>query len=612
MIFRRLVGLNRKKWLFALAFLVHINALVYAQKRDNINDSIKKYLYENPQKAKKYSHKLLSSLKNSGQTKEIVFAYCTLADLCGALSEKDSVFYYFDKAIQVSGNDKDFELIVKVNKGNYLFNQFDFEGALNIYDDVLAICQESNDEKTYNYILIKKASILFELEKYDEALAIYKENLKKDLNEVRLLDVKLGLVKSYIKLKQPDSAYIYINKSIKECRKNNLKEHEIHFLKQLGLYYIDKGKLGEAEKVMQSALKIAEVTKNINVIAPIQVDISKILTLKKDYNTAIATLLKMVDSKDVGLMPIEYLSEMYYLTAENYKFLGNTEKSNYYFQLFIDKSKKIGQKKIDTIDHLHKIDISELQNREASLINQKWGLFLIVLILFVVVFVVYINKRGIEKQNQLKFDELLFKIRNYEEVTKNIQLSSVNEPIIGSLVEAEDLYEETVQEDLETETNTGDTNIANEFSGDLEEDEEDGKELYTDDPEVQNSSPGFNIKDETVAEILEKLIKLEEKKQFLRQDFTLHYVAKKLKTNTAYLSKIINSELGKSFSTYANELRINYIILELKNNAKLRSYSISAIAEEIGYKSPESFTKYFKAATGISPSVYIKKINEIK
>jgi AraC-like DNA-binding protein len=609
MIFNRLLELNKKSWLFCAIFLTLINAPVYSQKNDRINDSIKKYLYENPQKAKKYSHKLLTSLKNSGQTKEIVFAYCTLADLCGALSEKDSVFYYFDKAIQMSSNDKDFELVVKVNKGNYLFNQFDFEGALNIYDEVLAISQETNDDKTYNYILIKKASILFELEKYDEALDIYKKNLSdKDLNETRLLDVKLGLVKSYIKLKQPDSAYIYINKSLEECRKNNLKEHEIHFLKQLGLYYIDKGKLNEAEKAMQTAVKIALITKNINVIAPIQIDVSKIFTLKKDYNKAIATLLEMIDSKDIALMPIEYLSEIYYLTAENYKFLGNTDKSNYYFQLFIEKSKKIGQKKIDTIDHLHKIDISELQNREASLINQKWGLFLIVLILFGVILMVYINKRGVEKQNQLKFDELLFKIKNYEEETKNVQSSVNNESIISSLEQVEDAFEETTKEDVEIE----EVSFENEPVELLNDTESIDEEQYNEDLSVQNNNSSFNIKDETVAEILEKLIKLEEKRQFLRQDFTLHNVAKKLKTNTAYLSKIINSELGKSFSTYANELRINYIILELKNNAKLRSYSINAIAEEIGYKSPESFTKYFKAATGISPSVYIKKINEIK
>ena len=608
MIFKRLAELNEKKWLFCTIFLTLISAPIYSQKKDGINDSIKKYLYENPQKAKKYSHKLLSSLKNSGQTKEIVIAYCTLADLCGALSEKDSVFYYFDKAIQMSSNDKDLELVIKVNKGNYLFNQFDFEGALNIYDEVLAICQETNDEKTYNYILIKKASILFELEKYNEALEIYKENLNgKDLNETRLLDVKLGLVKSYIKLKQPDSAYIYINKSLEECRKNNLKEHEIHFLKQLGLYYIDKGKLNEAEKAMQKAMQIAVITKNINVIAPVQIDVSKIFTLKKDYNKAIAALLEMINSKDLEIMPIEYLSEIYYLTAENYKFLGDTDKSNYYFQLFIDKSKKIGQKKIDTIDHLHKIDISELQNREASLINQKWGLFLIVLILFAVILLVYINKRGIEKQNQLKFDELLFKIKNYEEEIKNVP-SPNNEPIISSLQEVENVFEEIPKEELEVEENIHENETV-EMSDVVDIIDE---EQYADDLSVQNNNSSFNIKDETVADILEKLIKLEEKRQFLRQDFTLHNVAKKLKTNTAYLSKIINSELGKSFSTYANELRINYIILELKNNAKLRSYSINAIAEEIGYKSPESFTKYFKAATGISPSVYIKKINEIK
>ena len=44
----------------------------------------------------------------------------------------------------------------------------------------------------------------------------------------------------------------------------------------------------------------------------------------------------------------------------------------------------------------------------------------------------------------------------------------------------------------------------------------------------------------------------------------------------------------------------------------LKTAAARELAEEIGYKSPESFTKYFKAATGISPSVYIKKINKIQ
>jgi len=88
-------------------------------------------------------------------------------------------------------------------------------------------------------------------------------------------------------------------------------------------------------------------------------------------------------------------------------------------------------------------------------------------------------------------------------------------------------------------------------------------------------------------------------------------MAKKLKTNTSYLSKIINNHLDKSFSIYINELRINYAILELKNNKRLRQYSVKAIAEDMGYKNADAFSRYFRAATGISPSVYIKKIDKI-
>ncbi|HDZ04569.1 MAG TPA: AraC family transcriptional regulator [Maribacter sp.] len=57
-------------------------------------------------------------------------------------------------------------------------------------------------------------------------------------------------------------------------------------------------------------------------------------------------------------------------------------------------------------------------------------------------------------------------------------------------------------------------------------------------------------------------------------------------------------------------LRINSIINELKTNKQLRSYSVKAIAEEIGYKSADSSSKYFKKNTGLSPSSYIKKFNK--
>ena len=124
-------------------------------------------------------------------------------------------------------------------------------------------------------------------------------------------------------------------------------------------------------------------------------------------------------------------------------------------------------------------------------------------------------------------------------------------------------------------------------------------------------SSTYIIDDDKIKEILSKIKQLEDKKYYLKQDCTMHNMAKRLKTNTSYLSNITNNHLNKTFSNYINELRIDYVILELKNNKRLRSYSVKAISEEIGYKSADSFAKYFKEATGLTPSVYIKKINRI-
>ena len=52
-------------------------------------------------------------------------------------------------------------------------------------------------------------------------------------------------------------------------------------------------------------------------------------------------------------------------------------------------------------------------------------------------------------------------------------------------------------------------------------------------------------------------------------------------------------------------------IIELKNNAKLRSYSVNAIAIEIGYKRPDAFTRSFKEVTALTPATYIKKVNKL-
>jgi AraC-like DNA-binding protein len=602
--------MNRLTKAYSLILLFTINFIFSQIKIETYKDSVESLLYNNPTKAKYYCHKLLKYAKANDLAVEEAKSYCFLADLSGALTQKDSAFYYFDKAIQKASatNDDKLEMIFKINKANYLFNEFDFQEALTLYEECSTLSKNINDINAYNYISIKKGSIAYELERYQEALKIYKENLsKKGFDNISKLDIKLGLAKTYINLNKQDSAYVFIKSGIQESQKNNLKEHEIHFLAQLGLIYIDKKDFPNAKLTFDKALFIAQKIESNNLITVINIRISKLYSLQKDYNKAITLLKSIIKNETQSNIPADNLSEIYYLLAENYKSIENFSESNYYYGQFIEKSKKIGEKKIEAIDHLHKIDITESKERETEQENQKWTLFGSTSFLTLLFIGFYVKRRKEGMQNQVKFEELLLKIKNFEnqkntdEIQQNNILSEKHEITEPDQLEEEESETELIHNSIVTIDSASDELTPEELI----------KENNTIDVE-EATNLNFTIKDETRTEILEKLIKIEEKKLFLRQDFTLHNVAKKLKTNTAYLSKIVNSELDKNFSSYVNELRINYIIIELKNNAKLRSYSINAIAEEIGYKSPESFTKYFKVATGISPSIYIKKINQMK
>ena len=113
-------------------------------------------------------------------------------------------------------------------------------------------------------------------------------------------------------------------------------------------------------------------------------------------------------------------------------------------------------------------------------------------------------------------------------------------------------------------------------------------------------------------ELIEKLTlglkKLEQKKSFLDPNFKLGFVAKKLNTNTAYLSQYFNLVIQKTFSEYTQELRIQYVLQKLKETPYFRKYTLQAIAEEVGYKDANTFVRVFKKQTGLSPNYYIEKL----
>ena len=77
-----------------------------------------------------------------------------------------------------------------------------------------------------------------------------------------------------------------------------------------------------------------------------------------------------------------------------------------------------------------------------------------------------------------------------------------------------------------------------------------------------------------VNQILEKLKRFENKKEYLQSNITVQMLSTTFETNSKYVSKIVNTHKGKTFIQYINDLRIEYTIIQLQENNKLRKYTI--------------------------------------
>ena len=116
---------------------------------------------------------------------------------------------------------------------------------------------------------------------------------------------------------------------------------------------------------------------------------------------------------------------------------------------------------------------------------------------------------------------------------------------------------------------------------------------------------GIGISKIIINDILKNLKLFEENQSFIASNITVSILAKEFKTNSKYLSKVINIYKEKSFSNYINDLRIDFVIEKLKTDEVFRRYTIKAIAMEVGFNTAEAFSKSFFKSTGIYPSFFL-------
>lgn len=105
-------------------------------------------------------------------------------------------------------------------------------------------------------------------------------------------------------------------------------------------------------------------------------------------------------------------------------------------------------------------------------------------------------------------------------------------------------------------------------------------------------------------EAIEKLLQyMENNKPYLQPELNIGDLANHLKIHAHQLSKLINSNLNKSFFEFVNEYRVEEF-KKLVANPKNKHISLLGLAMDAGFNSKSSFNRTFKTITGLTPSEF--------
>jgi len=100
---------------------------------------------------------------------------------------------------------------------------------------------------------------------------------------------------------------------------------------------------------------------------------------------------------------------------------------------------------------------------------------------------------------------------------------------------------------------------------------------------------------------------MDRKKLYLNPELTLAEVSDELLIPKHHLTQAMNTELGKNFYAYINELRVKKF-MEMVVNPKFKDYTFLAIAFECGFNSKSTFNSVFKRITNFTPSEYLQSL----
>jgi AraC-like DNA-binding protein len=559
--------------------LIHC-AVSFAQENDFefvIPDSLQSKSYEEIQAAFDASRKDLFKRKLYASTylKKAILEDVRLKQVIGyellgraykGNIEKKILFY--DKSIALCKGIDDFRYpaILYTRKGTTLYVKGDYEEAFENYLKAIEYAENKNNTELfyinkYNIGIIKKR-----LELYDEALTIFKECYEYELNNPERAKIDFvyshySLADIYTEMYVTDSAKKYSAKGYKLALEGNFDFAADLFALNKGiLLFLDKKYAASITQLKEAVLKLKDAPDKLQIINGL-FHIGKAYDSLQNKTEAIR-FYKKVDSVFSG--NLNHISsnvlKSYEALYTHYRKNNNKSSEAYYIQktlLATDISKNDYRTLINQITK--KFDRRELllkQKRLNEALVQKDKKYtstifiaVIIAIIFMIVVVIFYTK---QKRIKKRFQEF---VKNHEK-TQNATQKNINVP----------------QEEIQK----------------------------------------IGLADDIIEQILLQLDDFETSQKFIKPDITLPSLSKQFKTNSAYLSKVINTYKNKKFAAYLNDLRVEYAIQKIQSDKHFHLYTIKAIALEVGFNNSQSFARAFKRKTGIQPSDFIKQSKIIR
>ena len=345
-----------------------------------------------------------------------------------------------------------------------------------------------------------------------------------------------------------DSTFFYYQKALKfpENSRNNKIFTRIY--DNLSKIEIQRKNIKKAEEYNGKALSINKQIDNRFGIAISYLNKSKILFLKKKYRESIEAAQK--SNHFIKDKSLSIKRDNLKMISDNYKFLNNFENGFIYLERATQLDKVINRKSIE--QKISRIEAKYFNTKkQKEILEEKNKRLITQLFLYSSIFIIVILV--------ISGFTYYLKAKHYKYLFKNL-LKNNSDIVKRKITSAE-------------------------------------KKLH--------GIPNIEIE-----KTLKKLDSFEKRNLFLKQNLSLNLLAKELGSNSTYLSKIINTYKDKNFNRYISDLRIEYIIAQLKTDKKLQHYTIKAIAQEGGFSNSQSFSLAFREKTGLYPSYFIKQLKQ--